>query len=209
MVSAHNLVMHRPLVDRRCREKMNGHRSVVLWFTGLSGSGKSTLANAVSAYLHQHKVQTTVLDGDNVRFGLNSDLGFTHADRTENIRRVGEVAKLFLEAGMIVLTAFISPFHDDRVRARKLFDKADFLEIYCRCPLEVCEERDVKGSYKRARNGEIGNFTGIGSAYETPVSPDLIVDTDLTSLEESVASVLALLRQNGVIDAPPAIQLVP
>ena len=205
MSKANNLVTHRPLVDRQSHAQLNGHRSIVLWFTGLSGSGKSTLANAVAMHLHAHKLHTVVLDGDNVRFGLNSDLGFTQADRTENIRRVGEVAKLFLEAGMVVLTAFISPYHEDRLRARQLFAEEDFLEVYCRCPLHVCETRDVKGSYRRARNGEIGNFTGISSTYETPVAADLIVDTGLNSLEASVVSVLALLRQHGVMDALTAL----
>jgi adenylylsulfate kinase len=176
------------------------HGSVILWFTGLSGAGKSTLAHALEESLHQAGCLTFVFDGDNVRHGLCSNLGFSAEDRAENIRRVGEMTKLFLEAGVISLTAFISPFRADRERVRSLVPHGNFLEIYCRCPLEVCEQRDVKGLYKRARAGEIKDFTGISSPYEEPENPELVVDTGHLSLEESVETVLALLRERSVID---------
>ena len=199
MKNSTNLVWHNATVTRARRESLNGHKSVVLWFTGLSGSGKSTLAHSVEERLYQMSCRTLVLDGDNVRHGLCGDLGFSEQDRMENIRRVGEVSKLFLEAGVVTLTAFISPFRSDREKVRSLFQKGDFLEIYCRCPLNVCEERDVKGLYKRARSGEVQNFTGISSPYEEPAKPELIVDTDRQSLDGSVAEVLNLLRERGVI----------
>jgi adenylylsulfate kinase len=194
-----NVVWHHATVTRERREKLNAHKSVVLWFTGLSGSGKSTLAHAVEESLHQLQCRTFVLDGDNVRHGLCGDLGFSEQDRVENIRRVGEVTKLFLEAGVISLTAFISPFQSDREKVRSLFPHGDFLEIYCRCPLEVCEARDVKGLYKRARAGEVKNFTGISSPYEAPAKPELVVDTNLMSLDDCIESVLSLLRERGVL----------
>jgi adenylylsulfate kinase len=190
---------HHATVTRARRETLNSHRSVLLWFTGLSGAGKSTLAHALEERLHQTGHHSFVLDGDNVRHGLCSDLGFSEHDRVENIRRVGEVAKLFLEAGVITLTAFISPFIADRERARSLFPHGDFLEIYCRCPLEVCEERDVKGLYQRARAGEVKSFTGISSPYEEPRDPELAIDTGRLSVEESVDRVWALLRERNII----------
>jgi adenylylsulfate kinase len=170
---------------------------MVLWFTGLPSSGKSTLSQAVEERLHQLGCRTFVLDGDNVRHGLCSDLGFTNQDRTENIRRVGEVAKLLLEAGVIVLAAFVSPLRDDRERLRTQFYSDEFLEIYCRCPLQVCEQRDVKSLYRRAREGNIADFTGISSPYEEPLRPDLIVETDTTSLDSSVELVMELLKERG------------
>jgi adenylylsulfate kinase len=194
-----NVVWHHATVTRTRREALNGHGSVILWFTGLSGAGKSTLAHSVEEQLHRTGCRTFVFDGDNVRHGLCSDLGFSAQDRVENIRRVGEMAKLFLEAGVISLTAFISPFRTDRERVRSLVPHGDFLEIYCRCPLEVCETRDVKGLYKKARAGQIPDFTGISSPYEEPTDPELIVDTHLLSLEDSVARVMDLLRQRGII----------
>lgn len=194
-----DVVWHHATVTRERREKLNAHKSVVLWFTGLSGSGKSTLAHSVEERLHQKKCRTLVLDGDNVRHGLCGDLGFSGPDRVENIRRIGEVAKLFLEAGVISLTAFISPFRSDREKVRSLFPHGDFLEIYCRCPLEVCEARDTKGLYKRARSGEVKNFTGISSPYEEPAAPELVVDTNLLTQEESVERVMGLLRERGAI----------
>jgi adenylylsulfate kinase len=194
-----NVVWHHATVTRERRETMNGHRSVILWFTGLSGAGKSTLAHAVEEALHRMGCRTFVLDGDNVRHGLCADLGFSNEDRIENIRRVGEISKLFIEAGVIVLTAFISPFQSDRARVRSLVPHGDFLEIYCQCPLEVCEERDVKGMYKRARAGEIKDFTGISSPYEAPADPDLTVATGELDIEASVAKVMQLLRQRGVV----------
>lgn len=194
-----NLVWHHATVTRARREAMNGHRSVILWFTGLSGAGKSTLAHAVEEELHRMGCRTFVFDGDNVRHGLCSDLGFSLADRQENIRRVGEMAKLFIEAGVIALTAFISPLRADRERVRSLAPHGDFLEIYCRCPIEICEQRDVKGLYRRARAGEIPEFTGISSPYEEPTDPELVVDTGTLPLEACVAQVIALLRERGVI----------
>jgi adenylylsulfate kinase len=199
-----NTLWHAATVTRDRREKMNGHRGVVVWFTGLSGAGKSTLAHAVEEYLHQAKCRTIVLDGDNIRHGLCGDLGFSDEDRRENIRRVGEVARLMVDGGMIVLAAFISPFHADRERARRLLDKRDFIEIYCRCPVEICERRDVKGLYKRARQGEIRNFTGISSPYEIPETPDLIVDTGRDDLDVSLQQVLEFLVVRGVITGCPA-----
>ncbi len=194
-----NLVWHHATVRREDRRRLHGHGSAVLWFTGLSGAGKSTLAHAVEEKLHEQGCVTYVLDGDNVRHGLCGDLGFSEEDRIENVRRVGEVAKLFVDAGVIILTAFISPFAADRERVRGLVMPNDFLEIYCRCPVEVCETRDVKGHYERARTGEIKEFTGISAPYEEPLNPELVVDTDRVSLEASVDRVLALLRERAVI----------
>lgn len=199
---AGNIVWHHATVTRSRREKMNGHGSVIIWFTGFSGAGKSSLAHAVEEHLHRLKCRTFVLDGDNVRHGLCVDLGFSAADRAENIRRIGEVSKLFVEAGVIALTAFISPFRSDRKRVRSLVPHGDFLEIYCRCSLEVCEQRDVKGLYKRARAGEVLEFTGISSPYEEPENPELVVETDRYSLEECTAKVLELLRVRGIVRFP-------
>lgn len=192
------MVWHHATVTRERREKSNGHRGVVLWFTGLSASGKSTLGHAVEEALHRRRCRTFVLDGDNVRHGLCGDLGFSESDREENIRRVGEVAKLFVESAAIVLTAFISPFRKDRERVRGLFQHGDFLEIYCRCPIEVCETRDPKGLYRRARSGEIRDFTGISSPYEEPLDPELTMDTNLVTLDQSVEQVLHLLAERAV-----------
>ena len=197
--AASNIVWHNATVTRSRREKMNGHGSVILWFTGFSGAGKSTLAHAVEEHLHGLGCHTFVLDGDNVRHGLCVDLGFSDTGRVENIRRIGEVSKLFIEAGVIVLTAFISPFRSDRKRVRSLVPHGDFLEIYCRCSLEVCENRDVKGLYKRARAGEIREFTGISSPYEEPEKPELVVETERDSLEDCTAQVLAFLRARGIM----------
>jgi len=194
-----NVVWHNATVTRQRREEMNGHGSVILWFTGLSGAGKSSLSHAVEEELHRMGCHTFVLDGDNVRHGLCADLGFSAEDREENIRRVGELSKLFIEAGVIVLTAFISPFRSDRERVRSLVPHGDFLEIYCDSPLEVCEGRDVKGLYKRARAGEIKDFTGISSPYEAPVDPELAVETGALSIEDSVATVMELLRERGIV----------
>ncbi len=192
-------VWHHASVTRARRELQNQHKSVVLWFTGLSGSGKSTLSHAVEEALHQRGCRTFVLDGDNVRHGLCSDLGFQSEDRQENIRRVGETAKLFVEAGVITLTAFISPFIADRSRVRSMFPHGHFLEIFCHCSLEVCEQRDVKGLYQRARAGEIKQFTGISSPYEPPEKPELIVETDKVPIDEAVERVTALLESRGIV----------
>ena len=197
-----NTVWHSATVTRQRREQKNAHKSVVLWFTGLSGSGKSTLAHAVEEQLHQNGLNTFVLDGDNVRHGLCSDLGFSDDDRRENIRRISETAKLLLEAGVITLTSFISPFRAERATARSLIPHGDFIEIHCFCPLTVCEQRDVKGLYKKARLGEIKNFTGISSPYEEPENPDLKIDTSRLTLEDSVEQVIALLRARNILPAP-------
>lgn len=194
-----NVIWHNATVTRARREKLNGHKSVILWFTGLSGAGKSSLAHAVEDYLYKIGCRTFVLDGDNVRHGLCTDLTFSSEDRVENIRRVGETVKLFLEAGVIALTAFISPFNADRARVRSLVQPGEFFEIYCDCSLEVCESRDIKGLYKRARAGEIKNFTGISSPYEVPTNPDLIINTGLLNLDESVNLVIKFLKEQGVI----------
>ncbi len=196
-----NIVWHHATVTRERREALQKHRAAVLWFTGLSGSGKSTLAHALEERLYQSGCRTFVFDGDNVRHGLCSDLGFSDKDRRENIRRIGEMTKLFVEAGVIALTAFISPFRDDRNRIRKLFAEGDFIEIYCKCALEVCEQRDVKGLYQRARKGEIANFTGISSPYEEPEKPELVIETGRQLLEESVDQLFKFLAERGIVPA--------
>jgi len=185
-----NVVWEQSLVTRQDREALNGHKPFVLWFTGLSGSGKSTLAHAVEKKFHENGCRTFVLDGDNVRHGLSSNLGFSEDDRKENIRRIGEVAKLMNEAGIIVLTAFISPFRTDREMVRSLFAHDEFIEVYCNASLEVCEGRDVKGLYKKARTGQIRNYTGVDSPYEAPETPEIIIDTKCLTIEESVNEVL-------------------
>ena len=195
-----NVVWHHATVTRQRRNELNNHKSVVLWFTGLSGSGKSTLAHAVEEELHQIGCRTIVLDGDNMRHGLCKDLDFSDESRKENIRRIGEVAKLFIESGVITLTAFISPFKEERDKVRKLLANQDLIEIYVKCPIGVCEARDVKGMYKKAKANEIKNFTGISSPYEAPESPDLIVDTDQETLDESVDKVLGVLINRGIIN---------
>jgi adenylylsulfate kinase len=197
--SSTNVVWHHATVTRERRQNQNGHKSVILWFTGLSGAGKSSLAHAVEEKLHQLGCRTYVLDGDNVRHGLCRDLGFSVEDRVENIRRIGELAKLLLEAGVITMTAFISPFRAERETARNLVPHGEFLEIYCRADIEVCEARDVKGLYRRARAGEISDFTGISSPYEEPRKPELTVDTGSLPIDECVEKVLAVLRQRGII----------
>lgn len=193
-----NLVWHHATVTRARREAQNGHRSAIIWFTGLSGSGKSTLAHAVEEALYQKGCRTFVLDGDNVRHGLCGDLGFSSKDREENIRRIGEMAKLFMEAGVIVLTAFISPYRADRERVRGMVGQGDFIEIYCDAPIEVCEARDVKGMYKKARAGQIAEFTGISSPYEAPESPELTVNTGADKLNKCVEQVIAEMSLRGV-----------
>jgi adenylylsulfate kinase len=197
-----NTVWHHAMVTRDLRERLNRHRSAVVWFTGLSGSGKSTLAHAVEERLYQMACRTFVFDGDNVRHGLCGDLGFSENDRKENIRRIGEMTKLFAEAGVIALTAFISPFRADRRRVRQMLRPGNFIEVYCRCPLEVCESRDVKGIYRRARAGEIHDFTGIPSPYEEPENPELVIDTGSMPLDQCVDQVIGHLRDRGVIPKP-------
>jgi adenylylsulfate kinase len=194
-----NLIYHQASVTRQRRNKLNDHHSVVLWFTGLSGSGKSTLAHALEEKLFQKGCRTFVLDGDNVRHGLNSNLDFSEKGRTENIRRISEVSKLMMESGLIVMAAFISPFNKDREEARKIISNYDFIEIYCKATLETCEARDVKGLYKRARAGEIKNYTGIDSPYEKPENPEIVIDTDQQSLEESISNILDFLKSKRII----------
>lgn len=195
-----NVVWHHATVTRSRREQQNGHHGGIIWFTGLSGAGKSTLAHAVEEKLHQMGCRTFVLDGDNVRHGLCSDLGFADKDREENIRRIGEVAKLFMEAGVIVLAAFISPYRADRERVRGMVEHGDFLEIFCDSPIEICETRDVKGLYKKARTGQIANFTGISSPYEAPNNPELTVNTGKDQLNECVRQVLQEMVIRGFIE---------
>jgi adenylylsulfate kinase len=195
-----NTFYHNATVTRERRNQLNGHKSVVIWFTGLSGSGKSTLAHSVEEELHNLDCSTFVLDGDNVRHGLSSSLSFSEDDRKENIRRIGEAAKLMMEAGIIVMTAFISPFGKDRNLVRRLLPQGDFIEVYCSTNLEICESRDVKGLYKRARAGEIKNYTGIDSPYEVPSNPELVIDTESELLEESVSKVINLLKSKKIIN---------
>ncbi|MCB9911359.1 MAG: adenylyl-sulfate kinase [Verrucomicrobiales bacterium] len=185
-----NVVRHQGVVTKQDYCRRNGHRSMALWFTGLSGAGKSTLAYAVHERIFRRGWHTYVLDGDNLRHGLNSDLGFGEAERQENIRRAGEVARLFVEAGVVVLAAFISPFAADRERVRKLFAPGEFQEVYVKCDLAVCETRDPKQLYRRARAGEIPSFTGISSPYEAPTSPELVVDTSVLRVETAVDRIL-------------------
>ena len=194
-----NTVWHHATVTRERREELQGHRGVVLWFTGLPSAGKSTVAHATEERLHQQGCRTFVLDGDNIRHGLCGDLGFSGSDREENIRRIGELAKLFVESGTIVLTAFVSPFRRDRERARGLLLHGDFLEIFCRCPVEVCEQRDPKGHYQRAKAGQIKDFTGVSAPYEEPGDPELVLDTATLSIETSVDRVEQLLRDRGIL----------
>ncbi|MBF0455160.1 MAG: adenylyl-sulfate kinase [Magnetococcales bacterium] len=189
-----NIVWHTNTVTRQKREKLNNHRSFLLWFTGLSGSGKSTLVHGVEEELHKRQLRTYALDGDNVRHGLCGDLGFSDSDRVENIRRIGEVANLMVDAGIITLAAFISPFISDRKKVRNLMPPGDFIEVFCNSSLEKCEERDVKGLYKKARLGEIREFTGISSPYEKPLNPELILNTGENSVEACVTQVMTLIE---------------
>jgi adenylylsulfate kinase len=193
-----NTIYHNATITRERRNQLNGHKSFVIWFTGLSGSGKSTLAHSVEEGLYSLGCRTFVLDGDNIRHGLSSNLTFSDDDRKENIRRIGEVAKLMMEAGVIAVTAFISPFKKDRNLVRQLLPQSDFIEIYCKASLETCESRDVKGLYKRARAGEIKNYTGIDSPYEAPENPELVIDTENESLEESTAKVINFLKSKEI-----------
>ncbi|HKQ30018.1 MAG TPA: adenylyl-sulfate kinase [Burkholderiales bacterium] len=194
-----NIKWHEASVTRARREAKGRHRSALIWFTGLSGAGKSTVAHALEEVLHEMGCRTFAFDGDNVRHGLCRDLGFSPDDRSENLRRIAEMAKLFLQAGVISLAAFISPYRKDRMAVRDLVGAEDYIEVYCRCALQVCEERDVKGLYKRARAGEIKEFTGISSPYEEPENPDLVLDTDTQTVEACAEKVIALLTARGVI----------
>ena len=198
---ATNITWHEANVVQKDREQLLNQKGCVIWFTGLSGSGKSTLALEVESKLHQRGHLTYVLDGDNIRHGLNKNLGFSPEDREENIRRIGEVAKLFADAGVIAMTAFISPYRADRDNARDLLDEGRFVEVFVDCPLEVCEARDTKGLYQKARAGEIKEFTGISAPYETPSQAELTVNTDEQNLEECTERVIALLTSKGLIPA--------
>lgn len=197
---ATNIVWHPGDVSREDRKRILGHKGCTMWFTGLSGSGKSTVAVALEKALWDRGICSYILDGDNVRHGLNKDLGFSPEDRTENIRRIGEVAKLFTDAGVVNLTAFISPYRADRDAVREMNEAGDFIEVYIDCPLEVCEKRDVKGLYAKAREGKIPEFTGISAPYEEPHNPEVTLKTGDNTLDESVAELIAYLESNGYID---------
>jgi adenylylsulfate kinase len=181
-------------ITRSNHEELQGYRSICIWFTGLSGAGKSTIANAVQQRLFQRKIRTYLLDGDNVRHGLNGDLGFSKEDRQENVRRVAEVAHLFVEAGVTAIAALISPFERDRQMARSIFEQEDFVEIFVNCPIDICIERDPKGLYKKAQVGIIRDFTGISSPYDPPESPELIINTSQYSIDECVDQVMRYLH---------------
>ena len=199
MGKSNHLTWHHSSVTKEDRHVLNGHKSCVLWFTGLSGSGKSTLANAVDQALYQRGVHSYVLDGDNVRHGLNRDLQFNKEDRRENIRRIGEVAKLFVDSGQIVSAAFISPYLADRQLVRNMFEPGEFIEIYLNCPIQVCEERDPKGLYEKARKGEIPEFTGVSSPYEIPQHPEIIIESNRESMEEAVHKIITYLEDRKIL----------
>jgi adenylylsulfate kinase len=190
-----HIVKHHYAVTRDDRARLHGHKPLIVWFTGLSGSGKSTVAGRVEETLHAEGISTYLLDGDNIRHGLNRDIDFSPAGREENIRRIGEVAKLFVDAGTVVLAAFISPFRTDRDRVRALVEPGSYVEVFVNCPLEACEKRDVKGLYKKARAGEIPDFTGIGSPFEAPLKPEIEIRTDLLSVDEAAEKVVAYLME--------------
>jgi adenylylsulfate kinase len=195
-----NIIWHDHLINYNDRVKLNRHNGACLWFTGLSGSGKSTLASSVEKELYNRNIHTYLLDGDNIRHGLSKDLGFSDMDRVENIRRIGEVAKLFVDSANIVLTAFISPFKSDRDSIRKLFGDKNFIEIFVNCPIEICEQRDPKGLYKKARKDEISNFSGISSAYEKPINPELVIENSNDSdFKGNVEKIINYLEFNKIL----------
>jgi len=194
-----NLTWHHPIINKEDREKLLGQKGVTLWFTGLSCSGKSTLATEVEKSLYEKGYITFILDGDNIRHGLNANLGFSPEDREENIRRIGEVARLFSQAGTINMTAFISPYRADRNKARNLAKKGEFIEIFCQCSIEACEKRDRKGLYKKAKAGEIPEFTGISAPYEEPEIPEITINTDSETIEDSVRKIISYLEGGGFI----------
>ena len=194
-----NIKWHASSINRQNLETLRGHKGMVLWFTGLSGSGKSTLANALNEALHEKKISTYLLDGDNIRHGLCRDLGFSDKDREENIRRIGEVANLFMNAGIVTITAFVSPFRSDREKVRKIIGQ-DFIEIFCAASLNICETRDTKGLYKKARLGEIKDFTGISSPYEIPQDPEIIVETGSLDLNDSVEQIMKYLNAQELLN---------
>lgn len=193
-----NIVKEHYSITRKDRNKSNKHQSFVIWFTGLSGSGKSTLANQLEDYLHHKGLKTYVLDGDNIRSGLNADLDFTTAGRKENLRRIAETAKLFVDAGTITLAAFISPLQSDREQVKEIIGKADFVEVYVKASLDTCEKRDVKGLYKKARQGEIKNFTGISAPYEEPKNPDIVIDSTKENIEDSLKTLIDYINSKIV-----------
>ena len=199
---ATNVVWHELMVDKATRSQIKEQHPCLLWFTGLSGAGKSTIANIAEKKLNAQGKHTYLLDGDNVRYGLNKDLGFTDTERVENIRRVGEVAKLFVDAGIITIASFISPFRSDRRLVRELFELDEFIEVFVSAPLDVCEQRDPKGLYKRARAGEIPHFTGIDSDYEAPTREHIVLDTTVLSAEQSADKLVGYMIENGFIDRP-------
>lgn len=196
-----NIIWHSTQISKEKRAKQKKQKPCILWFTGFSGSGKSTLANALEAKLHEMGYHTYLLDGDNIRHGLNGDLGFDEASRVENIRRIGEVAKLFVDSGTIVLTAFISPFIKDRELAKKLVNADEFIEIFVDAPFEVCEQRDPKGLYKKARAGELKNFTGIDSPYEKPTNPEIHLVNDKEDINKNIDKIITYLKNNGYLNA--------
>lgn len=200
-MSQTNIVWHHHYVAKDQHSIQKYQRPCVLWFTGLSGSGKSTIANALETRLYEMSKHTYLLDGDNIRHGLNKDLGFSDKDRIENIRRIGEVSRLFIDAGLIVISAFISPFRSDRQIVRELVDEGDFIEVFIDTSLEICEKRDPKGLYKKARKGEILSFTGISSPYEAPVSPEIHISTIEMSIEQSVDTIIAYMQKREYLDA--------
>jgi len=188
-----NIFWHQSTVTKKDRQKMNGHKSLMIWLTGLSGSGKSTVANTLQNQLYNEGVHVYLLDGDNLRHGINNNLSFSEEDRKENIRRTAEIGKLFVDSGIVVLAALISPFEEDRNQARKLFDPNEFVEVYVKCPIQVCETRDPKGLYKRARKGEIQQFTGIHVPYEEPKDPEITINTNKLSIDECVGEIKSYL----------------
>lgn len=196
---AQNLTWHVGEVDKDARAAAHGHRGAVLWFTGLSGSGKSTIGHRVERMLIDRGAFAYVLDGDNVRHGLNSDLGFSPEDRVENIRRIGEVARLFADAGALVVSAFISPYRSDRDRVRSLMEHGEFIEVFVDTPLEICEARDPKGLYKKARAGEISNFTGLDAPYESPQDPEVHLQTASLTVDQAAEQVIRYLEEHGIV----------
>src|SRR5690625_1283406 len=199
MIKSANVVWHKSDVMKQNRQQLNGHKSAIIWFTGLSGSGKSTLSVSLETILYKQGIHTYRLDGDNIRHGLNRNLRFSQADRSENIRRIGEVSKLMVDAGILTLTAFISPYHEDREQVRQLVEPEEFIEVYVKASIETCEERDPKGLYKKARLGEIKNFTGIDAPYEEPRNPEVVIDTNQLSVEESVDIIVTYLKEKKYI----------
>ncbi len=199
MIKSKNIYWHEGIISREDRERLKGHKGVTVWLTGLSGSGKSTIAHKLEEKLFELGCHTFVLDGDNIRFGLNKDLGFSRDAREENIRRVGEVAKLFTLAGIINITAFISPYISDRKKAREIQKDGDFIEVFVNCPINICEQRDPKNLYKKARNGLIKEFTGIDDPYEEPENPEIILYTDKESLDDCVNKIISYLKQKGYL----------